>query len=542
MMLVGGAQEKDIRMSCTTKIFSLFLLAVIPATASAQTPSCVPNEPDVACTQQGAVRGGVEGDMLAFKGIPYARPPVGPLRWKPTEAAEPWSDVRDGSRFGAICPQISGKEIKGDEDCLTVNVWRPRVRPPQPLPVMVWLTGGGNHALSGQGTPIFGGITYSGGKLVPQGVVFVSYNLRLGVLGFLAHPALDAERPEKISGNYGSLDQIAMLRWLKANIAAFGGDPSKIFLFGTSAGGGNICALMTSPLTRGLIHGVAMQSSVPMGCEIQTLDDAQKSTGARVATATGCNTAADVAACLRGKSVVDIVSAVPGTYTVLARHYGPNVDGHIFPDQPLKLIKEGKYPKMPVIIGNTSEETLPWANSAGQVTDEASYIAAIDRVFGTTSRERILANYQAKSYSTPRLAFMQLTTDSEFTCQSRRVARAFSKMQREPVYRYIFTQAQENDPALKAGGATHTIEHAFLFPGKYQPTEAEVAIQRQMVGYWTRMARTGNPNGGNDPQWPAATVENDSYLEIGTTTVAKEGPADAKCDFWDTVTFAWPHL
>jgi carboxylesterase type B len=159
-----------------------------------------------------------------------------------------------------------------------------------------------------------------------------------------------------------------------------------------------------------------------------------------------------------------------------------------------------------------------------------------------TARERILANYPAKSYSTPRLAFMQLTIDSEFTCQSRRVARAFSKMQKELVYRYIFTQAQENDPSLKVGGASHTIEHAFLFPGRYQPTEAEAAIQRQMVGYWTRMARTGNLNGGNDPQWPAATVENDSYLEIGATTVVKKGPANAKCDFWDTVTFLWPHL
>jgi para-nitrobenzyl esterase len=138
--------------------------------------------------------------------------------------------------------------------------------------------------LSGQGSPGFGGLTYSGEKFVPQGVVFVSYNLRLGVLGFPAHPALDAERVEKISGNYGSLDQIAMLRWLKANIAAFGGAPNKIFLFGTSAGGGNICALMTSPLTRGLIHGVAMQSSVPSGCEIQTLDNA--SNGLRKAAAT----------------------------------------------------------------------------------------------------------------------------------------------------------------------------------------------------------------------------------------------------------------
>src|SRR5947209_1861953 len=305
--------------------------------ASAQTAGCMASDPDTVCTAQGAVRGFTEGDMLAFKGIPYARPPVGPLRWKPPEVADAWSGVRDGSRFGAICPQLIGQEVRGEEDCLTLNVWRPLAKPAQPLPVMVWLTGGGNHSLSGQGSAGFGGLTYSGERFVPQGVVFVSYNLRLGVLGFLAQPALDAERLEKISGNYGSLDQIAMLRWLKANIAAFGGDPNRIFLFGTSAGGGNICALMTSPLTQGLIHGVAMQSSVPMGCEIQTLHDARNGTGAKVAKSTGCdNKESDVAACLRGKSVAELVPAVPGTFTVLPRLYGPNVDGTIFPEQPLK--------------------------------------------------------------------------------------------------------------------------------------------------------------------------------------------------------------
>ena len=185
---------------------------------------------------------------------------------------------------------------------------------------------------------------------------------------------------------------------------------------------------------------------------------------------------------------------------------------------------------------------MPWADTAGRMTDDASFAEAIDRVFGASSRERILAQYPVKSYPTPRLAFMRVTTDSEFTCQSRRVARAFSKTQREPVYRYVFTQAQENDPALKASGVAHTVEHAFLFPGKYQPTEAEAAIQRQMAGYWARMARTGNPNGGNDPQWPASTVENDTYLEIGTATAAMKGPAEAKCDFWDTVPFPQPHL
>ena len=520
----------------------LFLGACVRPVASKLAAGCAESGSDIICTEQGAVRGVFEGEMLAFKGIPYARPPIGALRWRPPEAAEPWQGVRDGSRYGSMCPQIIGKEVKGEEDCLFINIWRPREKHAQPLPVMVWLTGGGNHSLSGEGTGAFGGVAYNGEKLVPQGVVFVSYNLRLGVLGFLAHPALDAERPEKISGNYGSLDQIAMLGWLKRNVAAFGGDPNKIFLFGTSAGGGNICALITSPLTRGLIHGVAMQSSVPMGCEIQTMADAEAGTGRKVTSAVGCDTA-DVAACLRGKSVTELVSAVPGTFTVLPRLYGPNMDGHIFPGQPLKLIMAGKYPAMPVIIGNTSEETHSWADTAGRVTDSASYAAAIDKVFGASARERILATYPAKSYPTPRAAFVQVTTDAEFTCQSRRVARTLAKVQKEPVYRYIFAHSLDNDLALKSAGASHTIEHAFLFSQrKYAPTDADLLVQRRMVGYWARMARSGNPNGGEDPEWPAFSPDNDVYLEISATTAAKKGPASANCDFWDTITFPWPHL
>src|SRR3954469_4103057 len=371
---------------CTILSLTRFALAVCAVSlvcgAHAQPQTCRADSADVVCTEQGAVRGVAEGRTFAFKGMPYAQAPVGTLRWKPPAQAQRWDGVRHGGTSGAMCPQIIAGEVKGDEDCLYVNVWRPIEKPISPLPVMVWLHGGGNHEYSGQGSPGFGGVVYNGEQVVPEGVVFVSYNLRLSALGFLAHSALDAERAEKVSGNYGSLDQIAMLQWIKRNIAAFGGDPGRVFLFGTSAGGGNICALMTSPLTRGLVHGVAMQSSVPSGCEIQTLADAESGTGRKVASVTGCDTAPNVAACLRGKSVAEIVSAVPGTFTVLPRLYGPNVDGHVFPEQPLKLIKDGKYPGMPVIIGNTSEETLGWADTAGAVIDEASYAAALDKVFG----------------------------------------------------------------------------------------------------------------------------------------------------------------
>ena len=448
------------------------------------------------------------------------------------------------SRFGAICPQLIGGEVKGEEDCLSLNVWRPKEKPTQPLPVMVWLTGGGNHSYSGQGSPGFGGVAYNGQQLVPQGVVFVSYNLRLGALGFLAHPALDAENPDRISGNYGSLDQIAMLQWVHRNIEAFGGDPNRVFLFGTSAGGGNICALMTSPLSKGLIHGVSMQSSVPAGCEMQTLANAESGTGARVAKSLGCETAPEIAMCLRGKSVTEIVTAAPGTFTVLGRVYGPNVDGHIFPDQPLKLIDDGRYPAMPAIVGNTAGETSGWADSAGKVTDEASYGSAIDKVFGSDARESILALYPSAAYASPRQAFAQLTTDAEFTCASRRVAAALSRVQKQPVYRYLFTRALENDPELKALGPVHTVEHPFFFSwqGRYRPSDSDRAIQKLMTGYWTRMAKTGNPNGDRDPEWPQAAAGGNGYIEIGASVIAGNGPAASHCDFWDKTPMLWPHI
>ncbi len=432
--------------------------------APAQAPGCVAAGPDVLCIEQGAIRGVVQGDTLAFKGIPYAKPPVGPLRWRPPEPPTPWQGVRDGSQFGAICPQIRGKDVVGDEDCLSLNIWQPRQMSGQRLPVMVWLTGGGNHSLSGQGTANYGGVNYNGEKLTPEGVVFVSFNIRLGVLGFLAHPALDAERPEKISGNYGSLDQIAMLRWLQQNIAAFGGDPKRVFLFGTSAGGGNICALMTSPMARNLFHGAVMQSSVPTGCEIQTLADTQAASGKRVVSAAGCNSAGDVAACLRSKSVAEIVSAVPGTFGVFPRIYGPNMDGHIFPDQPLKIIARRDYPAMPVIIGTTTEETIQFVNAVGAVTDPASYSAAIEKVFGSAARERILMTYPASNYPTPRAAFVQLTTDAQFTCQSMRVARVLSPCaERAGLPVSLCTCLGERSAAEGAGRQPHR-RASILFP------------------------------------------------------------------------------
>lgn len=507
-------------------------------------PRCEATGSDIACTTQGAVRGVFENDTLAFKGIPYAKPPVGALRWQPPAEPDSWQGIRDAGRFGAICPQIAGKDVVGQEDCLTLNVWRPQAMPLQTLPVMVFFTGGGNHAYSGQGSAGFGGVNYNGEKFVPEGAVYVSFNYRLGALGFLAHQALSAERSEKVSGNYGSLDQMAMLRWVQQNIAAFGGDPKRVFVFGTSAGGGNICALMTAPGARGLFQRAGMQSSVPTGCELPTLANAEEGTGRLVAQALGCSDG-DTAACLRSKTTAEIVMAAPGTFGVFPRLYGPNVDGKVFPEQPLATIARGAHAHMPVIIGNNSEETMLFVNGLGPVTDETTYQAAIAQVFGADAMPRIAAAYPLASQATPKLALMRLTTDALFTCQSRRIARTLMHVQAEPVHRYLFDHALENDPEQKALGSVHTLEHAFFFPwqGSYRPTKSDLAIQHLMVGRWTEFARSGELKNvqGTAPAWPAAQP-GDAALTISAKPVAVNGDGGAQCDFWDTVALPQPHL
>ena len=185
-----------------TGVATIALLAMTVACSSIETtPPCTSGEPTLVCTADGPVRGALEGDLLAVRGIPYAAPPLGAKRWQPPAAPEPWSTPRDGTRFGAVCPQLAGPDVVGDEDCLTLNVWAPRPSSAKPLPVMVFFTGGGNHGFSGQGAGVFGGVKYDGTRLGPEGVVFVSFNYRLGALGFLTTGTL--------AGNYGSLDPVS---------------------------------------------------------------------------------------------------------------------------------------------------------------------------------------------------------------------------------------------------------------------------------------------------------------------------------------------
>lgn len=495
----------------------------------AQSPACQAAA-DVACTAYGVVHGIVDDGTVSFRGIPYALPPTGDRRWRPPQPPTPWTGTRDGSTFGPVCPQLNGDAIVGDEDCLTLNVWAPLHRT-SALPVMVYLTGGGNHSQSGQGG---GGANFVGTRLNREGVILVTVNIRLGALGFLTHPALDAESEHHASGNYGSQDHLAMLRWVQQNIRAFGGDPNRVFLFGTSAGGGTICGLLTSPLATGLFHGAAMESSVPTGCEYQTKAEAQARTGATLARELGC---AD-ARCLRSRPTRDILVALRPNMNLFPRAYGPVVDGYVFPEQPMRRIRQGQVAKVPVLMGNTLDEAASWVDGLGTIDGEATYQQALQRMFGAAIGPRVAAEYPLATFPSPRAAVVRAATDGLFTCMTRRVTTSLAAAGAGPVYRYLFTYVSERARDRYAG---HSSELPFLYQSwsSYSPTPRDIVVSERMVGYWTRMAASGQPG---DESWRPVTARSAPYQQIGESIQLRIGDADAHCGFWDSVTLPTPHL
>ena len=511
------------------------LLAVAAHVMRAQTGQCTPAE-GIVCAPAGGVRGVVEDGVISYRGIPYAQSPVGLRRWRPPLPMEPWSGVRDTLRFGPMCPQVAGNEVVGEEDCLTLNVWVPRTRTEQSLPVMVYLTGGGNHGQSGQGG---GGANFVGNRLTKEGVILVTVNIRLGALGFLTHPALDAESDRRISGNYGSQDHLLMLRWVNQNIKAFGGDPNRVFLFGTSAGGATICGFLTSPLARGLFHGAVMESSVPTGCEYVTKEQAQSGTGARLAKALGCDRLPDVATCLREKTPRDIVRAIPAVTNLFPRTYGPIVDGYVYPEQPMKRLTEGQVARVPVVMGNNLEEAASWVDALGPIENSDQYRDALGRVFGRELATKVVAEYPVASYASPRAALIRAATDGLFTCMTRRVTRELAMNGGEPVYRYLFTHRLEHS---RDGAVGHSVEMPLLFQSwsNYAPGSSDIVVSEGMVRYWTQFAKTGHPDPSK--RWRAVSRAASPYMELNERFEMKIDQADGHCQFWASVGLPSPHL
>lgn len=482
----------------------------------------------VVVTDRGGVAGVREGESWAYKGIPYATPPVGPLRWRPPQEPDCWEGERPATSYGPICPQNTASGVEGQEDCLTLNVWTPVAAAPTPRPVLVFIHGGGNvQGASSQRT-------YDGRELAARGGgVVVTLNYRLGVFGYLAHPALSAESERGISGNYGIMDQLAALRWVQRNITAFGGDPARVLIFGESAGAVNVCVLVASPQATGLFSSALMQSG---GCNQPLLGTAERN-GQEIAEGAGCTEPATAAACLRALSVETAVRArvVPIAVGTLGRQaYGPVVDGYILEGSPLAIIRAGRHNPVPFAIGANLDETA--ALSPPRIPDEEAYRAALVRQFGAQPAAALLAQYPAAAYASPFQAYVRLTSDAAFICPSRTIARAAARAG-GPVYRYFFTQELDTR-ATSALGAFHGLELAYLFrtlgaTGGYRPTAADLAVSDAMIAAWTSLAATGDPNGSGAPAWPRYDIATDAHLVLGTPVTASEGVRTAQCDFWD---------
>ena len=476
-------------------------------------------------TEGGAVSGIASGGSTSYRGVPFGAPPTGPLRWRPPAPPAPWIGVRRAATFGSPCAQLDEDgNVTGSEECLTLNVWAPAVPPASPLPVLFFIHGGGNAA--GASSYAY----YDGTVLAEKGrAVVVTANYRLSSFGWLAQPFLSAESRRGVSGNYGTYDQLAALRWVKRNIAAFGGDPARVAIFGESAGGVNVCTLVASPLAAGLFERALIQSG---GCAQRPLAEFV-AFGNTLTGKAGCAQAADPAACLRARPFEDLLRAVPPVVSVTSSSgqlWGPAVDGFVLSASPEVVLGKGEHNRVPFAIGANADET---GSAAPPITTEAEYRALVTAQVGALA-PLVLARYPVSAYASPRKAYVAVTSDSRFICPSRRFARAAAKGG-SPVFRYFFSY-----PASRLYGAVHGIEIPFVFGSfdafaGYAPSAAERALSESMNAAWARFAAGGDPNGEGLPHWPAYDPVRDRTLVWDLPSGPVDGVRTDVCDFWDSL-------
>jgi para-nitrobenzyl esterase len=478
-------------------------------------------------TQDGRVRG-TGASVMAYRGIPYAAPPTGPLRWRPPDPPARWHDVRNATEFGPVCPQAvpnaPSAPARTSEDCLTLNVWTPASSSADRLPVMVWIHGGGFFGGSGSAPP------YDGEILARRGVVLVTLNYRLGALGFLAHPALSRESPHGVSGNYGLLDQIAALSWVRRNIAAFGGDPANVTLFGGSAGAYSICALTVSPLASGLFRRAILESLPLMFRPVRAL--AKDRYGLLSAEKEGQALAPDIAA-LRALDAQQIVTRLaPGPTLSTGTHFYPIVDGWILPDDPAVLVGTPRQAHVPLLMGFNADEGRFFANNAP--TSLATFHDFVRAKFPPSLFDPILAMYPARTDAEVPPALTRFFGDYELLASTVLTARAASRTSAVHLY-----QLSRVSPLGRRtwGGAAHTSEIPYVFghvvtqSGDFDSQDE--AISEAMVGAWVHFAKTGSPNDHNLPLWPAYTAPTYRYLDYGDVIAAASGFRDAQIDFFE---------
>jgi para-nitrobenzyl esterase len=455
-------------------------------------------------TDSGIVEGKEDGAVRAFLGIPYAAPPVGELRWKPPVAAAKWGGVRKATEFGPHCMQgkvfgdMNFRDAGGSEDCLTLNVWVPAKTSGAKLPVMVWIYGGGFVA----------GTTseprQDGTHLAQQGVIVVSMNYRLGIFGFFVHPELVKESGRNAAGNYGLLDQTAALRWVHDNIAAFGGDPGNVTIFGESAGSFSVSAQMASPLAKGLFQKAIGESGGAFysgGLSFEPRSVREEKDVKAVSAKLGVSTLAELRA-IPAQKMLDAFAPPqsPGF------DFGPDVDGYFLPEPVPTIFAAGKQNDVPLLAGwNHDEGSFEIAFNPQKPTAE-SIKANAQKDFGDKAAE-FLKLYPSDSDAQTLRSAEDFAGDKFIAFSTWVWLEAAAKTGKQPVYRYRFDLGPPSDPKMPQMGAYHSAEIEYVFGQldskadvKWSPETR--ALSAQMQKYWANFARSGDPNGPGLPKWP----------------------------------------
>jgi para-nitrobenzyl esterase len=521
----------------------VLLTACATTEATTVAPPAVPPAGPQVTVNTGTLEGVRQEAIEAFKGIPYAAPPVGPLRWAPPKSAAAWAGVRVAKEVANDCMQtpfpgdMAPLRTKPSEDCLYLNVWRPAGSGAK-LPVMVWIHGGG--FVNGGGSPA----VYDGSNFARDGVILVSINYRLGRFGFFGFPALTANAKDEPVVNYGYMDQIAALKWVKANIAAFGGDPDNVTIFGESAGGGSVHTLLASPLAKGLFAKAIVESGGGRG---NLMGDRQASKdlpnlpsadtiGVNFAKASGIEGTDDAAlAALRAlpaEKVCDGLSMMARNNAGPVTYGGPVMDGKVVVMSPEKAYTSGQFNKVPFMAG---------ANSADIGFGMAKTMDEALAPFGAKNKAKALAAYDAKGTGNVALAAMKIAMDRMMIEPARFAVRAF-EANGLPSFEYRFSyvapaaaeamaknpmMAMMKDNAELMDFVIHNAQHASEIPYVFETVTAaygaatsdkDIAVARSAHRYWVNFAKTGNPSEpallGGDPNWPVYNTKQDVLLDF----------------------------
>jgi para-nitrobenzyl esterase len=511
-----------------------------------------PQAPPVVETDAGRVAGAtyaVDGvPVHAFLGIPFAAPPVGELRWRPPEPHPHWEGERDATRFGPACPQPKDLVYAfpfdaQSEDCLHLNVWTPDLHPEHPRSVMVWIHGGGN-AIGGTATQ-----SYDGRHFAASGVVLVTIQYRLGVFGFLAHPALTAESAAAdgvtASGNWGLLDQLAALGWVQRNIARFGGDPGAVTIFGHSAGGTDIALLMSSPLAAGLFHRAIAQSG-GFDDRLPSLDKrggplrpAAHATGLAVARRFGVDGEGEEAlAKLRALATAELLSvplrigslanAEPGDR---ALPLGPVIDGRVLPRAPAEVWRAGEMLAVPFLAGSVRDDGAVFSR-ASPIRTAGAYRLAARALFGREAG-RVLEAFPAAADADVPAAVQRALTVMSFTAPARRLCRSIAAAGGD-AWLYHFSHVPPGRSEV-----VHGAEVPYVF-GTLGPLagDADRALSAEIMARWIAFARTGAPVLDDPDGWPRHTPQDDRHLELGDPIAVGSGLERAGCDVFDELAAA----